>query len=64
MIKIIKQGTKKTCSCDNCGCLFSYEDEDIENIYQGSYFSVSEMNHKNIVRCPQCNTGTVLKQTK
>jgi len=64
MIKIIKQGTKKTCSCDNCGCLFSYEDEDIENIYQGSYFSVSEMNHKNIVRCPQCNTGIVLKQTK
>jgi DNA-directed RNA polymerase subunit RPC12/RpoP len=64
MVEIIKRGTKNTCTCSECGCIFSYEDEDIENIYQGSYFSVSEMNHKNIVRCPQCGTEIVLKQTK
>ena len=64
MIEIIKRGTKKTCTCNECGCYFSYEDEDVENIYQGSYFSVSEMNYKNIVKCPQCETAIILNQTK
>lgn len=30
MIKIIKPGTKEKISCNSCGCLFSYEKEDIE----------------------------------
>ena len=29
MIKIIKKGTKKNQECDFCGCIFSYEEEDI-----------------------------------
>lgn len=64
MIEIIKRGTKKTCTCNECGCYFSYEDEDVENVYQGSYFSVSEMNHKNTIRCPQCESVITLNQTK
>lgn len=30
MIEIIKPGTKEKISCNSCGCLFSYEKEDIE----------------------------------
>lgn len=30
MIEIIKPGTKEKISCKSCGCLFSYEKEDIE----------------------------------
>ena len=30
MIKIIKEGTRKIAKCPNCGCEFSYEEEDIK----------------------------------
>lgn len=29
MIKIIKKGTRRNTTCDKCGCLFSYEKEEI-----------------------------------
>jgi hypothetical protein len=31
MIEIIKRGTKHTTVCAECGCKFSYEDEDVLN---------------------------------
>ena len=52
MIKIIKPGTKKIKTCENCGCEFSYEAEDvIEKInsnQQGCLF-------RSYIVCPQCH---------
>ena len=39
MIRIIERGTTEKKRCDNCGCLFSYEKEDIERS-TNSYFGV------------------------
>jgi len=53
MIKIIKQGTRRTKECENCGCIFSYDKEDIES-YQNCYF----------LTCPQCNKEIPLEVMK
>ena len=55
MIEIIKRGTKKTCTCNECGCVFSYEDEDV---------NIGVFNVVNTIRCPQCNVSILLSQTK
>ena len=48
MIKIIKEGTRKIAKCQNCGCEFSYEREDVlrDPVWVGNY-----------VKCPQCNNS-------
>lgn len=59
MIQIIKQGTRKTCTCKGCGCLFSYEGEDIkydETGYHGGGCAY--------VKCPQCNNEVYLTITR
>ena len=45
MIKIIEHGTIERKRCENCGCLFSYEKEDIEHC--------DFINYDYII-CPQC----------
>lgn len=53
MIKIIKEGTRQTKECDECGCVFSFDKEDVEkNIDYNSLY----LNNKSIIRCPQCET--------
>lgn len=54
MIKIIKKGTRQIATCEKCGCVFSYEEEDIKHL--GSC--------KKYVICPQCNTDVVVSQTR
>ena len=51
MIKIIEHGTRKIAKCQNCGCKFSYEREDLcmDTIWK-----------KCIVNCPQCNEAIAL----
>ena len=66
MIEIIKRGTKKTCTCKNCGCYFSYEDEDINVetwIGDPALQPVFWTDNKSI-KCPQCETKIVLEQIK
>lgn len=46
MIKIIKKGTRKIANCKNCGCEFSYEEEDV---IRGPMWKEDHVN------CPQCN---------
>lgn len=48
MIQIIKHGTKRTIECKQCGCVFSYEAEDIkvEQTGMNEYMSY--------VQCPDC----------
>ena len=58
MIKIIKEGTRKIEKCPNCGCEFSYEEEDIEK--DGLLANNSVFIGKTWVVCPQCGKEIVL----
>jgi hypothetical protein len=66
MIEIIKRGTKKTCTCNECGCYFSYEDEDVlvESYHSLDIFQMSDDYYKEFVQCPQCDEKVILKQTR
>ena len=66
MIEIIKRGTKKTCTCDNCGCFFSYEKEDIEykNHAKPLWGARIVYSTTDFIKCPQCDTEIILRQTK
>ena len=68
MIKIIKEGTKKKCTCDECGCLFSYDIEDIchrENYRnEDCYVNGAKEGHKKLIICPQCKCEIVLEATR
>ena len=59
MIKIIKEGTRKIEKCPNCGCEFSYEEEDlhIDPISK-------EWIGKTWVVCPQCGKEIVFETRK
>ena len=51
MIKIIKEGTRKIEKCPNCGCEFSYEEEDVIR---------DPILIENHVNCPQCNKAVII----
>ena len=53
MIQIIKEGTKNITKCSVCGCVFSYEKEDV--------MSFSLIHH---IHCPQCNNDIFLTDGK
>lgn len=61
MIKIIEKGTRHKIRCKDCGCLFSFDDEDM-NIRTGSCICVMEIckKHYETIVCPQCNNEIVL----
>ena len=61
MIKIIKKGTKKNQECNFCGCIFSYEEEDIirKTDREETFYHV-----KDVIYCPQCKKEIILKGTK
>lgn len=65
MITIIKEGTKKEATCNKCGCVFSYENEDIQ--HAGS--ELMRIGHpttyeKEFIECPQCKYRITLKATR
>lgn len=71
MIKIIKEGTKKIQECPHCGCLFSYEKDDIiyekENTLYESHrnrFLSDEIMTRSLVKCPQCGEEILLMANK
>lgn len=47
-IKIIKHGGRRKVECLNCGCIFSYEKEDIRTVTIGYNEYVDN------VYCPEC----------
>ena len=51
MIKIIEHGTRKIAKCSVCGCVFSYEREDL---------CMDPIWKKWIVNCPQCNKAVTV----
>ena len=49
MIKVFKHGhAQYVMTCSKCGCVFTYEDEDIKN--NGCQWDFSEW-----ITCPECN---------
>lgn len=62
LIEIIQRGNKHKIICKECGCYFSYEDEDIESPTRGamSPYSVPQKT----IRCPQCKTLIVLEDKR
>lgn len=60
MIEIIKKGTKKKCTCKECGCIFTYEDEDIQ-IEESKYHGGGDSKY---IDCPQCNNRIYLNAFK
>ena len=62
MIKIIEPGTRTIIKCAECGCKFSYENEDIE--VRGLYSWDALQTRESYIVCPQCGKGIVLKTTR
>ena len=60
MIKIIEPGTRTITKCAECGCKFSYENEDIEK--DGLWANNLVFIGKIFVVCPQCCKEIVLKE--
>ena len=58
MIKILKEGTKKKCECYECGCLFSFDKEDVK-MRKGEFGG-----EKSSINCPQCSTEIILNSTR
>ena len=60
MIKIIEPGTRTITKCAECGCKFSYENEDIEK--DGLWANNLVFIGKIFVVCPQCSKEIVLEE--
>lgn len=70
MIKIIEPGTKTVAECNNCGCKFSYEKEDIQSrpykVPDGFVPSITKLPifFESYVTCPQCGKTMTVKSQK
>lgn len=72
MIKIIKEGTKNRLTCEYCGCVFSFEDEDLIHLEprrdeNGNYVYDVRVKgllngYKRFIVCPQCDKETEIKE--
>lgn len=57
MIKIIQKGTRSVLTCPDCGCVFSYEKEDIVYTDTDNYKAF-----RATVVCPQCVGNIIISQ--
>lgn len=48
MIKVIRHGTIKRVFCEKCGCLFTYEQEDVNSV------QLKHNEYNTYVICPDC----------
>lgn len=58
MIRIIKEGTRKQITCDNCGSILSYEQEDIRTTlsFDRGGNTIFDNNASPYIICPVCNS--------
>ena len=54
MIKVIKHGRLRQYTCYNCGCIFTFEMEDIKIRQKDLNYFVSE------VECPDCKESNIV----
>ena len=64
MIKIIEKGTKHKIRCENCGCLFSFDDEDVSIRTGISIYGMKLCKKPYGIICPQCENEIVLNIDK
>lgn len=64
MIEIIKKGTKQIITCKQCGCKFSFENEDLKYLGQDGFHTGIKQGYKKYVICPQCENEIVVEQTR
>lgn len=57
MIRIIKHGKYRTCSCYNCGCIFTFEKEDVRTEELG------KNEYTRGVQCPDCGERNTVSLT-
>ena len=62
MIKIIEHGTRTITKCTECGCKFSYENEDIK--VSGPHSMDQLQTRKPYIVCPQCHKSITLTATR
>jgi len=65
MIKIIKPGTKQEKHCDYCGCLFSFEEEDVRaktTVHTGGFPGIAKGG--TYINCPQCKKEISLEAVR
>ena len=62
MIKIIEHGTRTITKCAECGCKFSYENDDIEK--DGPHSMDQLQTRKSYIVCTQCGKEIVLTTTR
>lgn len=60
MVEILKRGTKKTETCEVCGCVFTYEQEDI-SFEESPYHGGGDYKY---INCPQCDNKIYLENIK
>lgn len=58
MIRIIREGTRKQITCDNCGSILSYEQEDIRTTssFDRGGNTIFDNNASPYIICPVCNS--------
>lgn len=64
MIRIIKPGTRTEATCKFCGCVFSYEKEDVnaeQTLFENGGIIASLFE---FVNCPQCNKKIEVRSVK
>lgn len=55
MIEILEKGTRKQCTCENCGAELSYEKDDIRRGGVRSFnLILLSATPPNYIICPQC----------
>lgn len=63
MIKILKSGKKSmiiTCKNPECGCVFSFEKEDVRSVEQSDWYGKTGV-YKDMVNCPECGWALHVK---
>lgn len=62
MSKVVELGSRTIYDCENCGCRFSYEKEDIK--VSGLYSMDQLQTRKSYIECPQCHKSITLTATR
>jgi hypothetical protein len=60
MVKIIRKGTRQTKECTECGCYFSFDEEDTKCMTNDSFNGISNK----FIPCPQCGKMVALGGTR
>ena len=54
MIRVIKHGKFRQCTCHICGCIFTFEKEDVETVQT----DINEWQKE--IECPDCKERNVV----